>query len=686
MATISAFSPQRFFRIANGHPVEPDEVQDSSFISLPTHGAVTVPASTPPHNRSLWINGIVARSEERARFVQQIREGAIPTPLTPYSSTEAIPGARLISPSSIHAENRSVVSTLGLLDTLLDLAERSTRARCPHCSTTLAAFPSPHALALEIAARWEGRRVSLSLIGAADAIRPWASELGYSPQEIRPGQFSARIDTFTCSTSTSLALQDVLRSTLRIPLTWFAISDEQSTTQLSWYGRCEKCDYVESRPNVTRLRELLEKGLTKEDEPGLSREIHGRPLRELLQLPLRTLVSDEGLRTLFSATQQHGITSLNLGEITLSHRASHLSPQAIVSIALLGSEVSDDAPPSVTIIDAPLSLLSHEQQGAHYSLTTSLATHSPYVWLSDAAAPLPTATTATGHQGKLLGTLSFQETGVDQVEVRANQSLLVSSSKATRHKPLALDLFRALEGSPSPLVSFLGENLFSEVFIPYFPHSDIRSKMVIHELGAMEQLAKLFAASHHAKTQGLPPKIFTIGQVKRESTICPSCDGTGLSYEERRSRVCDPRPCFHCWGTRLRSPAKEVTFKGKALWEILNAPLSSSVQLLRSLPKMGDASLLIELLDLGEIPLGMPVALLSPAARRLIAIARGVLEGTLKRPSLMVVEEPFAGLSSRQIDGLLKVVRHPQFTDKNAWIFTSHAPTLEGLEDLRYLL
>lgn len=685
MATVSAFSPQRFFQIANGQPVEPESVIDSVHISLPTEGAHVIPASTPPHNRSLWLTGIVGRSEERSRFIKQIQEGRIPLPLTSYASHETATTARLISPRVIHESNCSVAAILGLTDRLASLAEGSHHTSCPLCSRRLPVFPSPDSLARAIASRWDGKTITLSLEARAEEIQSWANELGYSLQPTPSGNLAARIDTFTCSLSPCLMLQDVFRSTLRVPLSWFVINDGECTTQLSWHGRCEQCNHTFLRPNFTHLRELLEKGLIKENEPSLHREVCGTPLRELLQVPLTSL-SHAIFTTLLSQLQQNGIETLELGRVSLAQRASHLSPHAIVTLSLLGSESQTLNSHSVTVLDAPLTLFTSRQQAALHTLTASLAKRAPYVWLSDDAASLPSTSKVAAPPGKLLGTLSFQENAADHAEVRTNRCLVIRSSEDTRTKPIALDLFRALEGSPSPLISFLGENLFSEFFIPFFPASDAQTKLVIHELGAMEPLAKLFAASHHAKMQGLAAKTFSIGQIKRERSVCPSCNGSGLLLSDRASSTCEASPCASCWGTRLRSPAKEVTFKGRTLWEILNAPLSASIQLLKSLPKMGEVALLIELLGLAEIPLGMPVTLLSPASRRLIAIARGILEGTANRPSLLVVEEPYAGLSSQHIEGLCQAIRHPRFLDKTAWIFTTHSENLSGLEDIRYTL
>jgi excinuclease UvrABC ATPase subunit len=111
-----------------------------------------------------------------------------------------------------------------------------------------------------------------------------------------------------------------------------------------------------------------------------------------------------------------------------------------------------------------------------------------------------------------------------------------------------------------------------------------------------------------------------------------------------------------------------VTFKGKTLWEILNTSIASSEQTLRALPKMKDVFELATLLGLGEVALGTPTTLLHTPQRRLLAIAHAMLEATATKPSIIVIEAPFVGLSAQQREGLQKVVEHPRFKDRVAWI------------------
>jgi ABC-type branched-subunit amino acid transport system ATPase component len=77
---------------------------------------------------------------------------------------------------------------------------------------------------------------------------------------------------------------------------------------------------------------------------------------------------------------------------------------------------------------------------------------------------------------------------------------------------------------------------------------------------------------------------------------------------------------------------------------------------------------LVTLLDLTDIPLGMPTSLLSRTQRRLLAAIKAAISATHTRPSIIVIEEPYVGLTEKQVSGLAEVVGHSYTKAKVAWI------------------
>jgi excinuclease ABC subunit A len=182
----------------------------------------------------------------------------------------------------------------------------------------------------------------------------------------------------------------------------------------------------------------------------------------------------------------------------------------------------------------------------------------------------------------------------------------------------------------------------------------------------------MYAASHQAKMLGIQAKDFIIGQAKQTKYVCPDCKGAGVRIvRDTYSYLPALSPCLHCWGIRFRSPIKEISFKGKTLGEILNSTLKACASILQALPKMTAVPELVELLGLASIPMGMPVAALTPAEVRRLSILKLMLAATASTPSIIVLEEPFVDLSQSEADNLVAALKHPSTKGRVSWILVS---------------
>jgi ABC-type branched-subunit amino acid transport system ATPase component len=86
---------------------------------------------------------------------------------------------------------------------------------------------------------------------------------------------------------------------------------------------------------------------------------------------------------------------------------------------------------------------------------------------------------------------------------------------------------------------------------------------------------------------------------------------------------------------------------------------------------MKEACNLASMLDVADLPLGMPVTLLSTPQRRLLTIAHAMLSGIMTRPALIVIEEPCVGLSDKQRSGVKAAMDHPAFAERVSWLGVS---------------
>jgi excinuclease ABC subunit A len=229
----------------------------------------------------------------------------------------------------------------------------------------------------------------------------------------------------------------------------------------------------------------------------------------------------------------------------------------------------------------------------------------------------------------------------------------------------------AIDGEANHAYEFAATGPFSPHLIPLFSVDSNLTRLVAHDLGVNDPLAKLFASSQQAKMLGLTPRDLIIGQARVSASICRTCRGAGLLLTEEDSVLSGASLCTSCWGARWSSPARDITFRGKTMWQLLNSPIRETAPVLRALPKMSQILELVTLLDLVDIPLGMPTSLLSRTNRRLLSVIKATISATPSRPSLVIIEEPYVGLTEQQISGLAEVALHSYTKPKVAWIAVS---------------
>jgi ABC-type antimicrobial peptide transport system ATPase subunit len=101
---------------------------------------------------------------------------------------------------------------------------------------------------------------------------------------------------------------------------------------------------------------------------------------------------------------------------------------------------------------------------------------------------------------------------------------------------------------------------------------------------------------------------------------------------------------------------------------VLNSTFEENNSTLRALPKIASTLSLIKTLQLTNLPLGIPIGLLTFAEYRLLSIIRAVAEGSRARPSVIIIEEPLAGLSMAQQSALITLMNDAQQSQGATWI------------------
>ncbi len=675
------FSALRFYALATGSPLDHSRALVTLNCNIPPRGTLLIPPDPRGESELAWNHGVATLSEQRERFVDTIRAGEIPSPLAAFDVRGECPRVLHHPLELLHAREQTVASLLGLTKPLVAAASRSPWARCPGCAQSLPIFHTATDLHNILLTTLRDKNLRIDIVGAPEDISPWATEQGFTIATQAHRRASVRVDSLTCSPEALQKLAPLLSSTKHLPNTWLTVTHENAPVEYGWNGRCARCDLTLSSFNTSTARDLVERPLSSQPTHEGCRLIDQIPLIDLLSLPIVQILNGPTLRELLSPLQRDAIQALPLESLKLNSLTTDLAPQTLALVALLDLARVSDAGGKLRLFTAPASLFSEVLLPDVQALIEKLSANEPFIWISEAPRVLsarPSGPSAT-RKTRCLGSISLQGQTLQRVEVECGRLVEIIVPPTLKHLRVAALVHKALAGKASEIVSSECTSPLIPFLAPLFPSEPSGTRLIAHALGVIEPLSKMFAASHQAKMLGLTARDFLLGQVRQVGTVCAGCRGTGVLIE-KGSLHSAIEPCHTCWGARFRSPAREVTFKGRTLWEILNASLSTSEETLRALPKMKEVFELASMLGITELPLGMPVTLLSTPQRRLLAIAHAMLSGTKARPSVIVIEEPIVGLSGEQRAGLEAAVTDPTFEERVSWIGVSGREADHGPE------
>lgn len=665
---LRAFSAQRFYALATGSPIDRSQAVITADTDIPLSG-IRILAPDPQGDTELvWIHGVVARAEQRERFIEEVRAGTIPMPIPNSDISATCPRVRYHSLEELHGRQQSVASLLGLTEPLVAAAMTSRWASCPTCARPLPLFHTAAELCDHLLTSLRGKDIRIELIGPAEEISSWASDNGFTPLSLNNERSSVRMDSLTCELESLRKLEPILSSTRQLKESWFTISHANSPEEYGWNGRCARCELTLSPCSSSVARDLIERPGTARATHEGTRIVDGMPLAELLALPLRRALTGSLASTLVGDIPKEYIPALSLTEIPLNASTTELAPRALASLVLIALSRRTENKTELRLFTAPSALFSPDQLSAVRELVERTSTTTPLVWITEVTPHSPPRPSPQVASARPVTNITIHTEPPVQIRTGRGEWRELTIPSSLRDRRMALALYQHLsDGTEGELITSESASPFTAHFIPIFPAKSSHTRLIAHALGVVEPLAKMFASSHQAKMLGLTARDLLLGQLRQSSMVCSSCKGTGILINE--NAISDSsEPCHTCWGSRFRSPAREITFKGRTLWEILNAPLSASRDTLRALPKMKEVFELASSLGLTEFPLGMPITLLATHHRRLLAIAHAMLSGTPSRPSLIVVEEPGVASSMEHRTGLEAAVAHPAFRERVSWI------------------
>lgn len=675
--TLSVFSARRFYSTAPNTSPQSGLVHHA--IQIPSTGVLKIPPSSGGLGSLMWRDGLAVQAARTRTFVESLRRGEIPKPLEQTSSLPAHVQVRYLSPSTMSLSGDTLVSVLGLAAPLLRILESSNYRACATCGNRLKMYASAAELTQEILETYEDQEIDIQLRAPADLLAEWSEALGFEARESADDGCFVEVDSLTARPENFERVRRVLDLAWTLSEMRVWCRSDHSTTTYTPHGYCARCGT--GAPSISRrkLGTALFRGVTDFCSPELLLYARCVTLRDLLTLPLSTLSELSVIRDIVPPILRDALGSFGLDRLALGRTTNTLSASALARLAVIAAMANSSQGDSLTVLDIPSRLLSPNESSralhllehsARCSTIVTLESHDERVCgITKVDTPQPTDVS--------LGILRLH--GPDDATSRETNlsrgsCCVIAQKDELSIEPLAREISAALSGKQARGVTYSSRHPCEVRLIEIHPLASSPRRILAQEFGLYEPLTKLYASALEARVRGLTAKDFSLSTRSKPNYLCPECAGIGIVLES----VADferpgAHPCAICLGARFRAPIKEIEFRGRALWRVLNSTFHEESGVLRALPKVSKALSLLSLLKLDHLPIGMPTSLLSFSERRLAAIASSILSATASRPTLLVIEEPLAGLSLDQAEGLTKLMSGHELSKDVTWIIVTHA-------------
>ncbi len=675
--TLSVFSARRFY--SSAPLTSPQSTLIHHATQIPSAGILRAPASSDRPGSLVWMDGLAVQASRTRAFVDSLRRGEIPKPLTQTSSLPAHIQVRYLSPTNMALSGHTLVSVLGLATPLLHILESSNYRACGACGNRLKMYASAAELTEEILGTYKDQGIDIRLRAPADLLAEWSEALGFGTCESADDGGFVELDSLIAKPENFQRVRKVLDLAWTLPDMSVWCRSDHSTTAYAPHGYCAHC--YKGAPAISRrnLGLALVRGVTDLSSPELLLYTRCVTLRDLMTLPLSTLDELQVLRDILPPNLREALWGFGLDCLALGRTTDTLSASALARLSVIAAMANSSKGDSLTVLDIPSRLMSSSESSRALDILEHSARRGTIVVLErHDERPRETVNVDIPEPTKLnLGTLRLHardNATARETDLLRGSCRVIALQDDLSVEPLAREISAALSGKQVRDVTYSSRHPCEVRLIDIHSRASSPRRILAQELGLYEPLTKLYASALEARVRGLTPKDFNLSTRSKPNYLCPECSGVGIILElvpdfERP----EARACPICLGTRFRAPIKEIEFRGRALWRVLNSTFHEESGVLRALPKVSKALSLLSLLELDHLPIGMPTSLLSFSERRLTAIATGVLSGTSSRPAVLVIEEPLAGLSPEQTEGVTKLMSGHELSKDVTWIVVTHA-------------
>jgi hypothetical protein len=632
--TVEVFSALTFFSECATGVRRPTGLHNEQ-LYIPAPGLHTVNQSSIE-----WIDGLFAQNEACERLVSSIERRELPTPLISHTPQNVAIRCEYTSAELLANSSKSILAAFDVVDQIVERAITSPTVDCPRCKCTASRILSPLALGDRLLRDFATQEVTILARTPDEKFRVWSATMGFSVQhDDTAGRPTVCVDSGACTEDFIARLSTIFRSAWSIPLISFTCHSASEMRVYAPQGWCPTCEEVIAEPSRTELTTFLTRGNRAAALPtetlALERSLSIDSKLRIEDLTTRQLRDLKTHENSFLQELVELLLAFDLGNYSLSRPCDALPPEDVALLSIAVSLHKSRDFPSTIIVDLPSGILSKAQ--ARLQAALSFAQHS-------------------SHSLVLLGEpFAKHESPLGATDDEARMSL-------ERQASLSVDCSSIATNDASANTSLVTE-------VPLFPSRTSACQILGDELGIMQGIAQLYAASIDARCIGLVAKDFTFGALRSHSYLCRGCKGLGVIVLEH-TRLSRPlaKPCSTCLGARFKEPVASTLFRGISYAALLNRRLTETLDTLRSLPRSKDLPQYITLLELQHLPLGMPLALLSSSELRRVLVLKGVLAARIGKVSKIAIEAPHLGFTTSQRDGLKALQELPTLTDICRWL------------------
>ena len=171
-------------------------------------------------------------------------------------------------------------------------------------------------------------------------------------------------------------------------------------------------------------------------------------------------------------------------------------------------------------------------------------------------------------------------------------------------------------------------------------------------VGVFDDIREVFANTKEAKVRGYDKSRFSFNV---KGGRCEACYGDGVKKIEMHFLPDVYVPCSVCEGTRYNSETREIKYKGKNIYDVLEMRVGEALTFFENVPKVKNKLEMLKDVGLSYIKLGQGSPTLSGGEAARIKLAKELQKKPTGK-SLFILDEPTTGLHQDDIKKLLKIL------------------------------